>query len=187
MSLLILILGVALWWGAHLFKRMAPAARANLQERMGDASKGVVAGTLLLSIILMIVGWRGADITLLWVAPPWMTHVNNTLMLVAVFLLGAGHSKGKARAWMRHPMTTAVGVWAVAHLLVNGDVKSLILFGGLGLWSIVQINAINRAVPDWERPEPGPIAGDIRLVVITLVAYAVITGIHAYFVWPFPG
>ena len=57
-------------------------------------------------------------------------------MLVAVALIGAGHSKGRARGWLRHPMLTGVVVWAVAHLLVNGDVASLVLFGWLGLWAV---------------------------------------------------
>lgn len=187
MYLTILILGVAMWWGAHLLKRWAPAARNSLESRFGNGARGIIAGSLGLSVLLMIVGYRGYDGAFLYAAPSWGVHVNNTLMLVAVFLLGAGSSKGKARRWLRHPMLTGFLIWTLAHLLVNGDSASVILFGGLALWAVVEMLVINRAVPEWHRPLPGPIKGDLKLVVITLVVYAVLTGIHSLFIWPFPG
>ncbi|WP_316015127.1 NnrU family protein [Roseobacter sp. HKCCA0434] len=183
MSMLILIFGVALWWGAHLFKRMAPDARA----QMGDRGKGLVALGLVVSIVLMIVGYRGADHVDIWFPPAWTVHINNLMMFVAIFLLGAGSSKGRARSWFRHPMLLGFLTWTIAHLLVNGDLASIVMFGGLGLWAIVSMLVINRATPDWHRPPAGAIGGDVRLVVITLVLFAVITAIHSYFVWPFPG
>jgi hypothetical protein len=88
---------------------------------------------------------------------------------------------------MRHPQLAAVKVWAVAHLLVNGDAVSILLFGGLLAWAVVEVVVINRSQP-WDRPEPGPASRDIILVVMTVVAFAVIAAIHAWLgVWPFPG
>jgi uncharacterized membrane protein len=114
-------------------------------------------------------------------------HLNNLLMLAAVALMGMGRSRGRARAWLRHPMLTGVTVWAVAHLLVNGDRASLVLFGGLGLWAVAAMALINAREPHWTRPEPGPASGDLRLAVITVVAFAAIAGIHTWLgYWPFP-
>jgi uncharacterized membrane protein len=85
-------------------------------------------------------------------------------------------------------MLTAVIVWAAAHLIVNGDVASLVLFGGLGLWAVAEMLLINAREPAWVRPAPGPVAGDVRLILITIVAYAAIAGVHAWLGrWPFPG
>ncbi|SOH92652.1 Uncharacterized membrane protein [Monaibacterium marinum] len=179
----ILILGVALWWAAHLFKRIAPDARSN----MGDKGRGVIAALVGISVLLMIVGFRGTEFIAVWYPPAWTVHLNNLMMLGAIFLLGAGHSKGRARTWFRHPMLMGIIVWTSAHLLVNGDLAAIILFGGLGLWALTSIAVINRAEPVWQRPEAGPAKGDIRLVVITLVMFAVFTGIHSLFVSPFPG
>jgi len=171
-----LILGVVLWSFAHFFKRIAPAARA----RMGNAGKGVVAIGSFLGIALMVVGYKAADPVFLWQLGDWARHLNNLLMLAAVALFGLGNSKSRLRGSLRHPMLIGVLVWVVAHLMVNGDLPSLILFGGLGLWAIAEIVVINRAEP---APEPftgGSAKGDVRLAVITLVVFAVIAGIHMW-------
>ena len=183
MSYALLSTGIALWVLPHWFKRIAPGPRA----AMGDAGKGIVAALTVLGVVLMVIGYRGAPVDPVYAAPGWGVHLNNLLMLVAIFLFGAGSSKGRARGWFRHPMLLGFTVWAVAHLLVNGDLASLMLFGGLGAWALITMIVINRATPDWHRPPAGAIGGDIRLVVITLVLFAVITAIHSYFVWPFPG
>ncbi|HEU0220926.1 MAG TPA: NnrU family protein, partial [Paracoccaceae bacterium] len=135
----LLTVGVALWWFAHLFRRIAPGPRAALGEGPG---KGAVALFLVIAIVLMVVGYQNAGPLFLYVSPGWTWHLNNLLMLASIALLGMGSSKGRARTWLRHPMLTGVLVWAVAHLLVNGDVPSLALFGGLGLWAIVEMVVI---------------------------------------------
>lgn len=183
-----LFLGLALWVGAHLFKRVAPGPRAALQDRMGDASKALFAVVLVISVVLMVIGYRAWFAPLAYQPPVWGVHVNNTLMLVAVALFGLGSSKSRLRGALRHPMLTGMLVFALAHLLVNGDWASIVLFGTLGLWAVLEMIVINRAAPGWERPAPGTLAGDLRLIVITLVVYGVITAIHAWLgYWPFPG
>jgi ABC-type cobalt transport system substrate-binding protein len=106
--------------------------------------------------------------------------VNNALMIIAVVLMGMGKSKGRARAWLRHPMLWGIVVWAVAHLLVNGDVASIVLFGGMGLWALANMLLINAQDGPWQRPAPGPASGDIKLLVISAVVFAVIVGLHMW-------
>lgn len=178
-----LILGVLLWSGAHLFKRLAPKARRG----MGASGRGMVAAAAFLSLVLMVIGYRMADPVFLWALPLWAWHVNNTLMVIAVLLLGLGHSKSRFNGLMRHPMLTSVVVWAIAHLLVNGDLPSLVLFGGLGLWAILQMLLINRAEPKWTPPKKGNLRGDLMLLAISVVVFVVIVGIHmAFGLNPFP-
>lgn len=181
--MLLLILGLIIWSAVHFFKRIAPDRRA----AMGEKGKGLVAAGIGIGLVLMIVGYRMSPEIGLYYPPAWTIHINNLLMLIAVALMGAGASKGRARSLLRHPMLTGVMVWALAHLLVNGDLASLILFGGMGIWAHAEMRLINRAEPVWERPAPGPVSGDIRLFVIALVLFAVISGIHIWLgYWPFP-
>lgn len=179
----LLIAGVLLWTLAHYFKRLAPAARAKL----GEPGKGLVTVLLLASLAMMIFGYRWAPFIEVWQPPSFMVHINNLLMVIAVFVFGMSATTGRLRGKMRHPMLLSVKIWALAHLLVNGDLASILLFGGMLLWAGGSVALINCAGP-WDRPAPGEAKKDILLVVITIVAFAVMTGAHAYFgVWPFPG
>ncbi|MEE4360120.1 MAG: NnrU family protein [Pseudomonadales bacterium] len=180
----LLLSGIGLWWVGHLFKRLVP----DLRQGLGNAGKGIAAAVILGGLVLIILGYRGATYSPVYVLPAWSWHLNNLLMLFSVILFGMGSSKGKLRAWLRHPMLTGVLVWAIAHLLVNGDVASLVLFGSMGIWSVTEMLVINAKEGPWDRPEPGPISGDLRLLVIGLVLYGVIVGIHTWLgVRPFPG
>ena len=181
----LIILGLVLWTGAHYWKRLAPDHRASF----GDKGKGIAALTMFAGIILMVIGYRGSDYVYVYDLGGWARGVNNLLMFVAIALLGLGSSKSRFGHSLRHPMTLGFLVWVVAHLLVNGDRDSIVLFGGLGLWAIGQMWLINRADPDGKlNRKPGSVAGDIRLAIITVVVYAVISGIHIWLgVNPFSG
>jgi len=171
----LLILGLLLWWAAHLFKRAAPEARANL----GDRGKGYVAIALGAALVLMVIGYRGAEFVPVYSPLPGMGHANNTLMLISVFLFGVGGTKGTLYPRMRHPMLWGTVIWSVAHLLVNGDVASLVLFGGIGLWALVEMAVINRT--PWQRPAAGRgIKGDAMNLVGTLVLFGLIAAVHIW-------
>ena len=175
----LLILGLILWIVVHLMKRLAPGLRAGLNTRYGEArARGIVTGLILLSVAAMTVGYKQSELTHLYDSPSWARPVNNLLVLIAFILAGMGNSRGKLRAAMRHPMLTAMVVWAIAHLLMNGDVPSVVLFGGLGLWAIISMLVINAQEGPWQRPEPGPISGDIKLVVIGTVIFSIVAGLH---------
>ncbi|PZX18355.1 NnrU protein [Palleronia aestuarii] len=186
--MILLLLGLALWIGAHVFKRVAPAARGAMQDRLGNASKGLFAVLLVLSVVLMVWGYRGAPYIAVWTPPVWTVHLNNTLMYVAIFVFGLSHSKSSLRARTRHPQLWGFSIWAVAHLLVNGDLASILLFGVLLLWAFAEMALINAQEGDYVPYQGGSKKGTVRLALIALVLYAVITAIHAWLgVWPFPG
>jgi uncharacterized membrane protein len=178
----LLILGLLLWWASHLFKRLAPAARA----RMGDAGKGVVAVASLAAIVLMVIGYRAADVVVLWTPPSFLTHINNLLMVLAIYLFVSSGAKTWITTKIRHPQLTAVKAWAVAHLLVNGDLASVILFGGMLAWAVASVILINRATGAWE-PEHGlPVRNEVQAVIGTVVVLVVVGWIHNWLgYWPF--
>jgi uncharacterized membrane protein len=179
-----LILGVLLWSGSHLWKRLAPASR----ERAGNGGRGIVALGSLLGIVLMVLGYGAAEGDLWWGRTPATTGINNLLVLVAFYLAAASGMKTRAMRLLRHPLLIGVILWAVAHLLVNGDLPSLILFGGLGLWAALEILLINRAAPLWAKPAPAPLGKEIGAVVGGILVYGVAGLIHgAVGPWPFGG
>jgi uncharacterized membrane protein len=183
-NMTLLVIGLILWVAAHLFKRVAPGIR----EPMGDKGKGIVAIALFASVVLMVLGYRGSDYIELWARPGWGAHLNNLAMVIALYLTSPGPQKGAIAYKMRHPMLTGVAIWAAAHLLVNGDVASLILFGGLGVWALAEIVVINRAEPDWTPNPKGAIAKDAMFLAISVVLALIIGYIHTLFgLMPFGG
>ena len=170
----LLILGLILWFAAHLFKRIAPERRA----AMGDKGRGPIALALFVSLALMVIGYRMADGAVLWGRHPAAVGINNILMLMSVYLFAAAGAKTALAQKIRHPMLTAVKFWATAHLLVNGDIPSFVLFGGLFFWALIEVVVINRAEPDWTPPPDISMAKEIRAGVIALVIFAAIAGIH---------
>ena len=171
----LLILGVALWWAAHFFKRVAPAQRA----AMGDAGRGVVTVLLIASVALMYWGYgQAAGGPVWWSRHPALVGINNLLMVLAIYFYAASGAKTWITRKVRHPQLTGFKLWAVAHLLVNGDMRSLVLFGGLLAWAVVSVIVINRATPEWTPPAPRPVAKEVVAIVATLVVTVVVMLIH---------
>ena len=142
----LMILGLALWWASHLYPIYLPGHRAATLKRLGEKLyKSFFAMVALIAVVLMVSGFRKAGFVEVWTPPGWATHLNNLLMLLAVFLIGAKDAKSSAKHYVRHPMLAAVKVWAVAHLLVNGDVASVILFGGMLGWAVVPLAGRSQA------------------------------------------
>lgn len=171
-----LILGLILWSGFHLFKRLAPDARA----RSGMRGKGFAAIGILAGLVLMITGYREAEGAFFWGRHPATAGINNLLMVLSVYLFAVSGMQTRLARRMRHPMLAGVKVWALGHLLVNGDVPSFVLFGGLLAWAVVQMIAINRAEPNWTPPPPEPMSKEVIAVVATVVVFGVITVIHTW-------
>jgi uncharacterized membrane protein len=175
----LLILGMILWTGAHYFKRLMPDQRTAL----GTPGKGILAVAIVVSLVLIIIGYRGAPFINVWSPPSFLTHVNNLLMVLAFWVYGSSAAKG-AKAWpankTRHPQLLAVKIWAAAHLLVNGDLASIILFGGMLAWAVGSAILINRAEPNWTPPPAAGKATYIRLIVITAVIFVIVVGIHTW-------
>ncbi len=184
MGYALLILGLLAWSGSHLWKRLAPASR----QGMGEAGKGIVTAASLGGIVLMVLGYRWADAPVLWQGPAFLTHVNNLLMLLAFYLFAASGMKTAITRVIRHPQLTAVKTWAVAHLLVNGSLADVILFGGLLAWAVVSVILINRANRDWTRPAPAGMAREAIAAGSAVVLLYLVGTLHAWLgVWPYGG
>jgi uncharacterized membrane protein len=182
--MILLTAGVALWWLAHLFKRLAPGPRAVAGER----GKAVIAVLILVSVVLMVLGYRAADYVPVWDPPPFLRHLNNLLMVVAFYLYAASGMKTAVARWLRHPQLTGFSVWAVAHLMApgNSDLASVILFGGLLVWALLSMLLINRAEPRPALPPKAPAGKEIGAVVGAVLVTGVVGVIHGWLgPWPF--
>ncbi|MEJ8561519.1 NnrU family protein [Yoonia sp. GPGPB17] len=173
----LLVAGVALWWAAHLFKRLAPGPRAKL----GEPGKGLVAILIVVSIVLMVLGYRAADGAVYWGRDPMWVGINNLLMILAFYFYAASAAQG-AKIWLgtkvRHPQLTGFSIWAISHLLVNGDTPSFVLFGGLLAWAVVEILLINAQDGPWQRPDRAPAKKEVVAIVVTVVVMIIVMAIH---------
>ena len=176
-----LVLGVVLWIAAHLPKSAAPAAHARWVSTLGeDRVKGVVALALTVSIALMVLGWRSTLPTHVYTPPAWGPLATNVLVLVGLFFFVASALPTNAKRVVRHPQLLGVAIWTAAHLISNGAQRSLILFGGIGAWALVEMVTINRRDGAWQKPEPGPMAAEWKPVAAAAVAFAVLYFVHPW-------
>ncbi|KAJ55027.1 membrane protein [Actibacterium mucosum KCTC 23349] len=171
----LIVVGLILWWSAHLFKRVFPAARA----KFGDPFKGIVAIAVVASIVAFVFGYREAEFIPVWTPPAWGQHANNLLMLIGIGLMGLGYTKSRLTGRLRHPMLTGMALWSVSHLLVRGDLAAILMFGGLGIWALVTMMIINATEPGWAISKNGTIAGDVRFVALSVAAFAAIAMAHS--------
>ncbi|TDQ61452.1 NnrU family protein [Phaeovulum veldkampii] len=171
----LLILGILLWMFAHLFKRLFPSLRA----RLGNVWKIFSAVLLLASLVAMVIGYRGADVVPVYDTNPAMYHANNALMILAVYLFAVGGTKSVLVGVIRHPMLWGTVIWAVSHLMVNGDLASALLFGSMLMWALLEMLLINRA-GRWENRVKGSFKGDLKALGGTVVVYGIAVGVHIW-------
>lgn len=178
----LLVLGLIIWTAAHLFRAIAPGARERLQRKFGVGAKAMVAVVVLLSLALMINGYRSADPVILWQSPLWLFYVNNALMVLALYIyFTTATAPGTAFAFgsLSNPQLTGFIIWAVAHLLVNGDLASVVLFGGLLVWAVLQIAVSRRAVSLVDR-SLAPVKSPWVHLALVVAALIVICVMHAW-------
>lgn len=173
----LMLLGLVLWVDAHLFRRLLPGPRA----RLGDKARGLVAVVLLLSVVLMVAGYRQATGPVWWGAGPATKGINNLMVLAGVYLFAASGMKTWAGTRFRHPQLTGFSLWAAGHLLVNGNLPAIILFGTLLAWALVEIWLIDRQAPGWT-PATTPVQPrrEAMAAVAALVVYLILGLIHGW-------
>ena len=174
-----LIIGLILFFGAHVQKRMLTSLRSKLIGIIGEnAQKGIVALTSSVGLVLIIMGYNLSDTIYLYDLGAWGLFLNNVAMMFSVSFLGLGHSKSRFRRYVRHPMLISVICWSVSHLLANGDLKAVILFSGFAVWALMEIFLINRAAINFKSFMEGSLKGDIKFFIITIIAYLGLSLIH---------
>ncbi|MGH8518328.1 MAG: NnrU family protein [Panacagrimonas sp.] len=169
--MLLLVAGLLLWTATHLFSSLGRNARASVVARIGlNPYKGLYSLMLVLALVLIVLGWRSIPPISVWLPPAGMRHLAMVLVPIAVILFISARAPTDIKQFIRHPQLTSVKLWAVAHLLTNGEQRSIVLFGGLLAWAVLEVIFINRR--DGARVKP-PRVGMARTVVTALIGLLV--------------
>ncbi len=170
----LLVLGLALFFLLHLVPIFACEARRSVISRIGTLPyKGLFAVASISALFLVYKGWTLTDPVLVYEAPRWAFHLTALFVLAGFILFIASNAPTNIRRVVRHPQLTAIILWSSGHLMVNGDTRSLLLFGGFLAWSLITILGSNHRDGDWVKPAPVGKAKDVATVLIALILYGV--------------
>ncbi len=178
----LLLLGLGMFLGMHSISIAALALRDRLATKSELGWKALYALVSLIGIVLIVKGYAEFKQTaqIIYISPVWFRHLSALLLLPVFVLFLAPYFPGKIKTSLQHPQLLAVIIWASAHLLVNGSVADVLLFGSFLAWALADLISMrNRAT----RPVPGAPpsrANDIILLVLGLTTYIVtVLWLHA--------
>ena len=176
--MLLLVVGLVLFFAIHLVPT-APDLRAGLIQRFGASAYKALFGVISLAgFVLIVMGYHKMQLNpgknvVLWESPLWLNHVTWLLMLPAMIALVAAYVPSRIRSALKHPMLVAIKLWALSHLIVNGDLASLVLFGSFLAYAVYdRISVKRRGALGPLGAKTGGIAGDLTVVVAGVALYA---------------
>lgn len=174
--MLVLVIGLIVFLAIHLLPT-APQLRSGLVDRFGEGTYKIAFSVIALAgLVLIVVGYgkvqglpsKNPD---LWYPPLWTRHVAFALMPISFVLLAAAYIPSHIKRLTKHPMLVAVKIWAVAHLLANGDAASLLVFGSLLAFAVYDRISVKHRVGTATAITPSGYGGDVLAIVIGLSAY----------------
>lgn len=173
-----LVAGLLLFLGVHSLAIVAPAWRNAMAARLGAAPwKAIYAVVSIIGFVLLVHGYAlaRAEPVVLYSPPAWTRHLAALLMLPVFPLLFAAYLPGRIKAAVKHPMLTATKAWALAHLLANGTLADVLLFGGFLAWAVAdRISVGKRPAAAGKRAAASPsLMNDVLAVVGGLVVYVI--------------
>ena len=176
-----MIAGLVLFFAAHILTTLR-TVRATVVGRLGEGPyKGLYSLVSLAGLVLIVWGfgrYRSGGYISVWDPPAWLHPIALVLMWFSFVALAAAYSPaGKIKGVLRHPMLAGVKAWALAHLLVNGDLGSMILFAAFLAWAVYDRIAVKRR-GDSGAPPSGFTAGDAIALAVGSVAYAAMVWLH---------
>ena len=174
----LLVAGLVLFLAVHLIPS-APRLRAALVERLGAKPyRGIFSAVVLLSLVAVVWGFSRSPFEEVYAPPAWGHQASMVLVPIALVLFAAANMPTCIRAVVRHPMLLGLLLWAFAHLLSNGEVRSVVLFGGFALFAVVEIvSAVARGKGPPKEPVPR-ITTDIAAVIGGLIVTGLLAGFH---------
>lgn len=177
--MLVLVTGLVIFLGVHSISIVAPAWRDSMAQRLGvEPWKRIYSVASIAGFAMLVWGYGLArqEPVILYQPPPWLRHVTALLMLPVFPLLFATYFPGRIQAAVKHPTLTATKAWAVAHLLANGALADVLLFGAFLAWAVLDRISVGKRAP---RPVPGAPPSklnDAIVIVGGLAVYALFVG-----------
>lgn len=177
--MIFLMLGLFVFIGIHLLPTFAPA-RQRLIGRVGAGPyKGLFSVVALAGFALLIIGKANMDFVPVWTPPVWSRHAALAVMPFALILLFAAYLPSNIKRFTPHPMLWGVALWAAVHLLANGDLASIVLFGALGAFALFDIRSANRRGATTSEKRYSMIK-DATVIVAGFLAYGALLLLHPY-------
>jgi uncharacterized membrane protein len=184
--MMLLVLGLVLFLGIHSLAIVSPSARDRFAAKLGEwPFKGVYSVVAIVGFVLIVHGYADArlDPTVLYVPPSWTTHLSMLLMLPVFIALLAAYLPGRISATLKHPMLVAVKAWAVAHLIANGTLADVLLFGSFLGWAVIDRISLKRRTEGPKPRAPASPVNDAIAVVGGLAIYlAFVFWLHAWLI-----
>jgi uncharacterized membrane protein len=175
----LLVLGLVLFLGVHSVSIVSHQWRDATAARLGEWTwKGLYSVVAVCGLVLIIAGYGLArqDPTVLYTPPAWLRHLSMLLLIVVFPMLLAAYLPGRIKGALKHPMLVAVKAWALAHLLVNGMLADLLLFGGFLAWAVVDRISLKRrparpvpALPRTKANDAIAVVGGLAIYVVFVV------------------
>jgi uncharacterized membrane protein len=175
MGLALLVLGLVLFLGPHVFVTLR-GARGALIARIGEGVyKGLFAIVSIVGLYLIGKGfalYRDAGMIEVWDPPDWTRHITVALMWPSIIFVTAAYIPGDIKRVLKHPMLVGVKLWAVAHLISNGDLGSMIIFISVLAWAVYDRITLKRRSDSGGLPIPiGGRRNDIAAVIVGTILY----------------
>lgn len=173
----LLILGLVLFLGTHSVSIFAEPLRNRLAARSEIGWKALYGVLSIVGIVLIAKGYADARMTssILYTTPQWMSHVMAVLMLPVFVLFFAPYLPGRISTATKHPQLVAVKLWALSHLLVNGSVADVVLFGSFLAWAVVDRISLKRRTPRSVPGLPKANGNDFIAILLGLIIYVAFT------------
>jgi uncharacterized membrane protein len=171
----LLLIGLLLFLGVHSVSIVAPRWRDAMATRIGEQPwKGVYTLFAVVGFVLIVKGYAAArlDPTVLYAPAPWLRHVAFALLLPVFPLLLATYLPGRIKRAAKHPTLLATKFWALAHLLANGMLADVVLFGAFLAWAVADRISLTRRPARAVPALPGSRANDAIVIVGGLAIYA---------------
>ena len=180
--MLMFIAGIIIFLGAHTVTTLRPA-RADLIEKLGpNGYKGAYSIASLVGFVLIVWGfsrYRAEGLIPVWSPPLWTSHLTILLMWFAFIALACmNKAPGRIRGWLRHPMLVAIKIWALAHLLANGDAGGMLLFGSFLAWAVYDRISVKRRGDLGASRVPAFTRADAIAIGAGTVAYVAMIFLH---------
>jgi uncharacterized membrane protein len=185
--MVIFIIGIIIFLGSHSVRIFADPWRTSMIEKLGEKKwKGLYTLISLFGLILLIIGYSQAkqNTVMIWQPPVFLTHLAVLLNLFTFILLTSSARNNNAiRLKLKHPMILGVKVWAIAHLLANGSLIDLILFGSFLIWAVLDFrSARNRPSPS-ENTQVVSVKATLSAIFLGVVFWlAFILGLHQWLI-----
>ena len=171
----LLLIGLITFLGLHLVPSL-PELRSSLVRRLGgeNAYRGAFAVLSIATLALLVWGYAQAPFIAVWTPPLWTRHLALPLMALAMIALVSAYLPGRIKQRLKHPMLVAIKIWALAHLLANGDLASMLLFGGFLAYGVIDRILAKRRGTAMPALPARAARNDVIAVVAGLALYAVI-------------